>query len=71
VVAEIMRVIARLKAQGATILLVEQNARQALKAADEAFVLETGRVVLRGPAARLLDDEAVQRAFLGRRAKEN
>ena len=48
-----------------SILLVEQNARLALELADSAYLLETGRVVLGGPAARLRDDETVRRAYLG------
>jgi len=67
VVAEIMRVIQGLKAAGTTVLLVEQNARQALKTADRAYVLETGRVTLTGPARELAANVEVQRAFLGRK----
>jgi branched-chain amino acid transport system ATP-binding protein len=48
-----------------SILLVEQNARLALELADSAYLLETGRVVLGGAAARLRDDETVRRAYLG------
>jgi branched-chain amino acid transport system ATP-binding protein len=48
-----------------TIVLVEQNARQALAVADRAYILETGQVVLAGPAAELAAGEAVQRAYLG------
>jgi branched-chain amino acid transport system ATP-binding protein len=48
-----------------SILLVEQNARLALELADSAYLLETGRVVLGGPAAQLRDDETVRRAYLG------
>jgi branched-chain amino acid transport system ATP-binding protein len=50
---------------GMTILLVEQNARAALKLADKGYVLETGRIVLSGPADRLLADERVRKAYLG------
>jgi branched-chain amino acid transport system ATP-binding protein len=49
-----------------TILLVEQNARVALKVADRAYVLETGRIILSGNAADLLQDRQVTRAYLGR-----
>jgi len=59
----IMRTINR--EQGVSILLVEQNAHQALALADHAFVLETGRVVLSGPADALIKDEAVSRSYLG------
>ncbi|GAB6877397.1 ABC transporter ATP-binding protein [Thermaerobacter litoralis] len=50
---------------GVTILLVEQNAHQALQIAHRAYVLESGRLVLEGPAARLIDDPRVQAAYLG------
>jgi len=50
-----------------TILLVEQNARVALKVADRAYVLETGRIILSGAAADLLQDRQVTRAYLGPR----
>jgi hypothetical protein len=57
--------IPRLAADGLAILLVEQNARMALACAAEGYVLQTGRVVLRGRAADLAADPAVQRAYLG------
>ena len=50
---------------GVTILLVEQNVRQALAVAHRACVLESGRLVLEGPAPALLDDERLRRAYLG------
>ena len=56
--------------EGVTILLVEQNARAALKVADRAYVLETGRIILSGAAADLLQDRQVTRAYLGRDYKE-
>ncbi len=52
--------------KGLTVLLVEQNARAALRIADRGYVLETGRVVMQGPAQELLDQREVQRAYLGR-----
>lgn len=58
-------VLKQLNAMGTTILLVEQNARKALGAADRGYVLETGHIVLDGAAAKLKDDEAVKRAYLG------
>jgi branched-chain amino acid transport system ATP-binding protein len=64
-VAEIFAQIAALKAHGTTILLVDQNARAALAIADRAYVMETGRIVLHGPAAELLRDPQVQQAYLG------
>jgi branched-chain amino acid transport system ATP-binding protein len=64
-VREIFDVIPRLAADGLAILLVEQNARMALVCAAEGYVLQTGRVVLRGRAADLAADPAVQQAYLG------
>ncbi|GAG35409.1 unnamed protein product [marine sediment metagenome] len=54
---------------GYTILLVEQNANQALGVADRGYVLETGRIVLEGETQALLDNEEVQRAYLGKSAR--
>jgi len=65
-VAEILRVIRHLNDQGTTILLVEQNARAALQIARYGYVLETGSVVIEGPAADLLTDDKVRHAYLGR-----
>jgi branched-chain amino acid transport system ATP-binding protein len=64
-VQEVFGVVAELKRDGVTIVLVEQNARQALAVADRAYVLETGQIVLSGPAAELAAGEEVQRAYLG------
>jgi branched-chain amino acid transport system ATP-binding protein len=64
-VKEIFRVIYRLNLEGATVLLVEQNARLALEVAHRAYILETGRVLLFGPAAELRDHPQVQAAYLG------
>jgi branched-chain amino acid transport system ATP-binding protein len=66
-VQEIFRVIADLRRQGTTILLVEQNARAALRVADRGYVLEGGRIALAGMTSELAQDEGVQRAYLGRR----
>jgi branched-chain amino acid transport system ATP-binding protein len=68
IVAEVFRLIESLKAQGSTILLVEQNARKALSVADTAYVLEGGRVTRSGPAAALRDDPAIVAAYLGQGA---
>jgi branched-chain amino acid transport system ATP-binding protein len=68
VVQEVFRVVAALKEQGATILLVEQNARKALAVADYAYVLEGGEIAQAGPAATLRDDPRILEAYLGRRA---
>ncbi len=65
VVAEIFRVIRRLKDAGMTVLMVEQNARAALALADRAYVLETGAVTIEGPGRDLLDNDEVRRAYLG------
>ncbi|BDV43255.1 ABC transporter ATP-binding protein [Geotalea uraniireducens] len=71
VVQEIFRVIATLRQEkGTTILLVEQNAKAALKMADRGYVLETGKVILEGIASELLENKEVQRAYLGKDKKE-
>jgi branched-chain amino acid transport system ATP-binding protein len=64
-VEEIFRVIRSLNAQGITIFLVEQNAHAALSIADAGYVIETGRILLSGPSAQLLQNEQVKRAYLG------
>src|SRR6202521_3723695 len=64
-VAQIFSIITEINEQGTTILLVEQNAAQALRRAQRAYVLETGRVVKAAPAAELLADESVRNAYLG------
>lgn len=65
VVREILEVVQRLNQMGTTILLVEQNARAALRVAHYGYVLETGRLVHQGPADVLLQDARVQEAYLG------
>ncbi len=64
-VEEIFSAIADLRREGVTILLVEQNASAALDVADYAYVLETGRIVLEGAAAKLANDPAVAASYLG------
>lgn len=64
-VQEIFSAVTRLKEEGMTIFLVEQNAAAALSIADRGYVLETGRVVLTGPGSELLEDEDVKAAYLG------
>ncbi len=64
-VGEIFDIIQGLHEQGTTILLVEQNAQQALKVADRAYVLETGSIAMEGPASELAGDPRVQQAYLG------
>ena len=65
VVAELFATIAAVNRDGVAVLLVEQNAHQALEVAGHAYVLETGRVARAGPAASLLDDPDVREAYLG------
>jgi branched-chain amino acid transport system ATP-binding protein len=65
VVKDLFKAIQAIRAEGATVLLVEQNARGALRIADRGYVLETGRVVLEGSAEALLANRDVQRAYLG------
>jgi branched-chain amino acid transport system ATP-binding protein len=64
-VEEIFRVVQELNAAGVTLLLVEQNARAALAIASRGYILETGRIIKTGPAAELLADDAVRKAYLG------
>jgi len=63
--SEVLGVIKRLREQGITILLVEQNVRQTLETADRAYVLENGRIVLEGKGEDLLQDNMVKKAYLG------
>jgi branched-chain amino acid transport system ATP-binding protein len=65
VVQGIFRTLREINAGGLTIFLVEQNVRQALKIAEQAYVLENGRVVLQGSGRELLDEPRVQQAYLG------
>jgi len=64
-VREVMLLVKRIREDGTTVLLVEQNARSALALADRAYVLEQGRISLEGPGRQLLADPAVIRAYLG------
>jgi branched-chain amino acid transport system ATP-binding protein len=64
-VEQVFETIKTIKAQGVTILLVEQNALMALSIADYGYVLESGKIVLGGPGPELIDDERVRRAYLG------
>lgn len=65
IVADIFRIVAELKSDGVSILLVEQNARAALAAADRAYVMELGCVIISGPACDLARDERVVQSYLG------
>ena len=64
-VKEIFNVVKRIREQGVTVLLVEQNAHMALEVADRAYVLETGRIVMTGEAAKIAGDPRVKAAYLG------
>ena len=65
IIQQIFRIISEINAQGTTVLLVEQNAQQALSRSDRAYVLETGSVVRTGPGKTLLADPAIKEAYLG------
>ena len=65
IVAQIFEVIADLREQGVTILLVEQNANEALRVSDRTYVLETGLVTMQGPSEELLHDPQLRTAYLG------
>jgi branched-chain amino acid transport system ATP-binding protein len=65
IIQQIFRIISEINAQGTTVLLVEQNAQQALSRSDRAYVLETGPVVRTGPGKTLLADPAIKEAYLG------
>jgi branched-chain amino acid transport system ATP-binding protein len=64
-VRAIFAIIQQIRAKGTSVLLVEQNARQALRIADRAYVLESGRIALTGPATALAADPRVRAAYLG------
>jgi branched-chain amino acid transport system ATP-binding protein len=64
-IANIFRIITEINKTGVTILLVEQNAQQALQRADRAYILETGNIVKEAKASDLLNDPAVREAYLG------
>ena len=67
VVQGIFDIIREINRQGVTILLIEQNANMALKIADYAYVMETGRITMTGTGAELLENEAVKEAYLGKK----
>ncbi len=69
-VNQVYQILQELKDEGTTLLLIEQNARAALKLADRGYVLETGRIILDGAAAELREDPEVQRAYLGKGYRE-
>ena len=63
-VNEIFDIIQKINEDGTTVLLVEQNAKKALSIAHKAYVLETGRIVLRGDARELMNNDQVKKAYL-------
>jgi branched-chain amino acid transport system ATP-binding protein len=65
IVKQIFEILRNLNQQGITIMLIEQNANQALKLAEYAYILENGRIVLAGESAILMNDENVRRSYLG------
>ncbi len=65
IVAQIFEIVKEINADGVTVLIVEQNAAQALALADRGYVLETGEIVLDGTGAELLSDDRVRAAYLG------
>lgn len=69
VVKDIFNVITEINKTGVTILLVEQNANMALKIADRAYVLETGRITMQGTGKELIENEKIKEAYLGKQAK--
>ncbi len=66
VVRDIFEIIKTINQQGITVLLIEQNANMALKVAHRAYVMETGKITLKGTGAELLDNESVKEAYLGK-----
>jgi branched-chain amino acid transport system ATP-binding protein len=66
IVKGIFQIVRRLREEGNTVLLVEQNAKAALGIADRGYVIETGRIMLQGPSEDLLANRDIQRAYLGR-----
>lgn len=64
-VRQIFSIIEEIHKEGTTILLIEQNAHMALSIADKGYVLETGKIVIQGPAKELLESEDVRNAYLG------
>jgi len=65
VISQIFKIISEINKQGTTVLLVEQNAQQALSRSDRAYILETGAVTRTGPARELLSDDSIRAAYLG------
>lgn len=68
IVADIFKMIREIKENGTTVLLVEQNAKQALKVADYGYVMETGKIIIQGQATDLLEDTRIVEAYLGKKS---
>jgi branched-chain amino acid transport system ATP-binding protein len=64
-IQQIFNIIREIQTQGVSILLVEQNAAQALSCANRAYILETGSIIKEGAGKDLLNDEAIKKAYLG------
>ena len=62
---QLFQLVRRLRAEGFTVLIVEQNVQQVLKVVDRAYLLETGQIRSSGPAAELLASDAIRRAYIG------
>ena len=65
VVEDVFNIIREIHKEGTTILLIEQNAKQALKIADKGYVIEVGEITTSGPAEELLNSEQIKQAYLG------
>jgi len=65
IVQDVMKTISRLKAEGISVLVVEQNALSALAVSDRVYVMDLGKIVHEGPAQELLNDKALRRRLLG------
>lgn len=65
IVKQVFKIIRQINERGTTVLLIEQNARQALGISDHTYVLENGHIILDGPSKEMLDNPAVQKAYLG------
>ena len=70
VVKGIFDIIREINREGVTVLLIEQNANMALRAADRAYVLETGKVTMQGTGEELLADESIKAAYLGKNSNK-
>lgn len=66
VIKDIFKIIQEINRQGMTVLLIEQNANMALKIADIAYVLETGRIIMNGTGKELLENPDIKAAYLGK-----